>query len=33
MDTIRRKAEEERNFERNKNRNLRAEIEELIKEN
>lgn len=33
MDAMRRKAEEERNFERNKNKHLRVEVEELIKEN
>ena len=33
MDTMRRKAEEERNLERSKNKHLRVEVEELIKEN
>jgi len=33
LDGLRRKAEEDRNFYRSKNKNLRLEVEELIKEN
>jgi len=33
LDGLRRKAEEDRNFYRSKNKNLRLEVEELIREN